>query len=429
MSVGGTTTLTGGAIASTADASKNSLTTGALVTKDLANSSSWKAASSGMSASYTVGGIGGLQPGLSQKTGGGSAGLAQATIAPGNISIVNAALQKSLTGKTPEQVIAALNRAAAAQNKAADTLPGGLAQTLQNQADRSNAMMAASSSTAKLVGDVAGMLRDSAIQTIAKYTKTPPQSQAQQDELDAAKLQASLWGEDGAARILVHGATQGVLAWIGGGYSLDAGLRGAGGAMLASALAPILKSQAEQLLKDAGIDDPRAIGPLANLISELAVTGIGSAFGNVGAVTAASVHINNFQEHPCAKTDPLCKNHGWEIGASGGGGGGGGSLDPLSPFFALYYSIVGFPEQPQPSPAQQPSEQQNQQLQPAPVPVHTDNDGVKSYDQFVPGVTTWMGADGKYYTNEADYQKATGGGGQPLYGAAGSGERRHNGTK
>ncbi len=190
VSVGGTTTLTGGAIASTADASKNSLTTGALVTKDLANSSSWKASSSGMSASYTVGGIGGLQPGLSQKTGGSSAGLAQATIAPGNISIVNAALQKSLTGKTPEQVIAALNRASAAQNKAADTLPGGLAQTLQNQSDRSNAMMAASSSTAKLVGDVSAMLRDSAIQTIAKYTKTPPQSQAQQDELDAAKLQA-----------------------------------------------------------------------------------------------------------------------------------------------------------------------------------------------------------------------------------------------
>ena len=110
------------------------LSTGALVTKDLT-----------------------IQPGLSQKTGGSSSGVAQATIAPGTISIVNAALQKSLTGKTPEQVIAALNRASAAQNKAADTLPGSLAQTLQNQADRSFAMIAASSSTAKLVGDAATM--------------------------------------------------------------------------------------------------------------------------------------------------------------------------------------------------------------------------------------------------------------------------------
>ena len=159
VTVGGTTTLTGAALASTADASKNMLTTGALVTKDLANSMSWKASYWGFSASVSTAGTGGVQPGLSQKTGGSSTGLAQATIAPGTVTIVNAALQKSLTGKTPEQVIAALNRAAAAQNKAADKLPGGLAQTLQNQADRSNAMMAASSSTAKLVGDVATMFQ------------------------------------------------------------------------------------------------------------------------------------------------------------------------------------------------------------------------------------------------------------------------------
>ena len=399
VSVGGTTTLTGGAIASTADASKNSLTTGALVTKDLVNSSGWKASSSGMSASYSTGGIGGIQPGLSQKTGGSSSGVAQATIAPGTISIVNAALQKSLTGKTPDQIVAALNRASAAQNKAADALPGSLAQTLQNQADRSNAMMAASSSTAKLVGDVSSMLKASADETIAKYAKTPPQSQAQQDELDAAKLQASLWGEDGAARILVHGATQGVLAWIGGGYSLDAGLRGAGGAMAAAALAPVLKSLAEQLLKDAGIDDPRAYGPLANLISELAVTGIGSAFGNVGAVTAASVHINNFQEHLCGRvSDPMCEKDKW---AEGGGGSGGrgtpGELDPLAPFYALYYWIAGGPQQPQSSPASQPS--------PVPQP-HYDANGVPYYDTPVNGGFT----DGKrYYATEADLQNATGG--------------------
>ena len=68
-------------------------------------------------------------------------GIAQATIAPGTVNILNAALQKSLTGKTPDQVIAALNRSATAQNKAANTLPGGLLQTLQNQADRSNALI------------------------------------------------------------------------------------------------------------------------------------------------------------------------------------------------------------------------------------------------------------------------------------------------
>ena len=145
VTVGGTTTLTGAALASTADASKNMLTTGALVTKDLTNSMSWKASYWGFSASVSTAGTGGVQPGLSQKTGGSSSGLAQATIAPGTVNIVNAALQKSLTGKTPDQIVAALNRASAAQNKAADKLPGGLAQTLQNQADRSAALTAASS--------------------------------------------------------------------------------------------------------------------------------------------------------------------------------------------------------------------------------------------------------------------------------------------
>ncbi len=109
VTVGGTTTLTGAALASAADASKNMLTTAALVTKDLANSMNWKASSWGMSVSASTSGIGGIQPGLSQKTGDIPRGLAQATIAPGTVSIVNAALQKSLTGKTPEQVGATAN--------------------------------------------------------------------------------------------------------------------------------------------------------------------------------------------------------------------------------------------------------------------------------------------------------------------------------
>jgi hypothetical protein len=75
---------------------------------------------------------------------------------------MNASEQQRLTGLTPAQVVAGLNRAAAAQNKAAAKLPGSLAQTLQNQSDRSAAMLAASSATAKLVGDFATMLRDSA---------------------------------------------------------------------------------------------------------------------------------------------------------------------------------------------------------------------------------------------------------------------------
>jgi hypothetical protein len=301
VTVGGTTTLTGAALASTADASKNMLSTGALVTKDLTNSMSWKASYWGFSASVSTSGQGGVQPGLSQKSGGSSSGLAQATIAPGSVSIVNASLQKSLTGKTPDQIVAALNRATAAQNKAANKLPGGLAQTLQNQADRSNALVAASTSTAKFVGDVASTFWSSAAQTVGKLTKESQTRQLTDEEkqtLADARQQMDLWGEGGPARILLHGATQGVLAWIGGGYSLDAGLRGAGGAMIAQGLGAIVAERAQSLLKEAGIESSDRPGALANLIAEAAITGLASSFGNMAALTAASVDMNNRQLHP-----------------------------------------------------------------------------------------------------------------------------------
>ena len=309
VTVGGTTTLTGAALASTADASKNMLTTGALVTKDLTNSMSWKASYWGISASISTAGTGGVQPALSQKTGGSSTGVAQSTIAPGTISIVNASLQKSLTGKTPDQIVAALNRSATALNKAADKLPGTIAQTLQDQADRSAAMTAASSSTAKLVGDVATMFRDAALKAAAEASaeanakkKAGTFTIDDQKALDAALAQVKLWDEGGEARALLHGATQGVLAWIGGGYSLDAGLRGAGGAIVASYLAPLAAQQAQKLLKESGLGgDPQTTATLAKFIGELAVTGMGAALGNMGAVTAASVYMNNYLKHKIRK--------------------------------------------------------------------------------------------------------------------------------
>ena len=303
VAVGGTTTLAGAALASSADASKNSLTTGALVTQNLVNSMSWKASYWGFSFSASTAGPGGVQPGLSQKKTGSSTGLAQATIAPGTVTIVNAALQKSLTGKTPDQIVAALNRSATAQNKAADKLPGGLAQTLQNQADRSNALTAASSSTAKFVGDVASTFWSSAAQTAGKLieeSKTRTLSDEEKKTLADAQQQMEFWGEGGVARIVLHGATQGVLAWLGGGYSIESGLYGAGGAMLATGLGTRVANQAQKLLNDAGLDDPGQVtpGPLANLIAEVAIAGFASSFNSTAALTAASVDLNNRQLHP-----------------------------------------------------------------------------------------------------------------------------------
>jgi filamentous hemagglutinin len=230
VSAGGTTTLTGAALASEAAETQNSLTTAALVTRDLTNSSSWSVKTSGFGISLSTGGKGGLQPSLSQKESGSSEGIARATIAPGSVKILNAALQKSLTGMTPDQAVAALNRATSAQNKGVDALPG-LTQTMQNLSDRSAAFAAASSSTAQVVGDIAARLKNAAnatIERLQEQQKTRALTPGEQAELDAARWQSSAWGEGGTARVLIHGATQGVLSWLGSGGSLEAGLKGAG---------------------------------------------------------------------------------------------------------------------------------------------------------------------------------------------------------
>ncbi len=145
------------------------------------------------------------------------------------------------------------------------------------------------------------MLRDSAIQTMQRLDgqRQPDGSlkPAQQEQYDAAQAQYDLFKEGGTGRALLHGATQGVLAYIGGGYSLDAGLRGAAGATLSSWLGTRIANQAQKLLNGAGLDNgpENKPGPLASLVAELAVTGIASSFGNTAALTAAAVDINNRQ--------------------------------------------------------------------------------------------------------------------------------------
>jgi filamentous hemagglutinin len=85
VNVGGTTSLAGAALASAADASKNSLTTGALITRDLVNFSNWTAKTTGVSLSYATGGL--PKPGTlpTERASGSSSGMAFSTIAPGKI--------------------------------------------------------------------------------------------------------------------------------------------------------------------------------------------------------------------------------------------------------------------------------------------------------------------------------------------------------
>ena len=90
----------------------------------------------------------------------------------------------------------------------------------------------------------------------------------------------------------LHGATQGALASLGGGYSLDAGLRGAGGAIITASLGTLVANKVQKLLNEAGLGDGSpTTGQLASLIAEVAITGFASSLGNLSALTAASVDM------------------------------------------------------------------------------------------------------------------------------------------
>ena len=126
ITVGGNTHLIGGVIASGADASKNSLTTGTLTYKDIRNESSGKASSSSFGgdssvlsgSKYAIGKtvVGNLMGG-----GGDSQSHSSTThsaIANGTIAITDGQAQQVLTGKTASEVIAGINRDASLDNQA-----------------------------------------------------------------------------------------------------------------------------------------------------------------------------------------------------------------------------------------------------------------------------------------------------------------------
>ncbi|WP_322055752.1 hypothetical protein, partial [Paraburkholderia tropica] len=106
VDVKGNTGLTGGVISSTADESKNSLTTGTLTFSDIQNQSHYSANSNGISAGVGVGpntgkavgpgsvaGSGGVTPMVSQNESGDQSSTTRSAIGAGTINVTNGAGQ------------------------------------------------------------------------------------------------------------------------------------------------------------------------------------------------------------------------------------------------------------------------------------------------------------------------------------------------
>ncbi|WP_080436999.1 hemagglutinin repeat-containing protein [Burkholderia ubonensis] len=282
VNVKGNTDLTGAAISSTADPSKNTLTTGSLTYRDIENHSTYNADSSGLSAGAGVGvtgkaigpgsvsGSGGVTPMISQSDSGNEHATTRSGVSAGAINITNAA------GQT--QDMANLNRDTSNLNGSVSKTPD-VQHLLDQQADLMNATQAAGQVVAQGIGAYADTKQKEA-QRAADAAKASGDTTAQA----AYQAEADSWGEGGTNRVLMHTAGGALLAGLGGGNALA----GAAGAGLSSAFAGKLNSLAD------AVGDGTGSMLAGNVLSNV-LAGAGGALigGTSGAFTASNADLYN----------------------------------------------------------------------------------------------------------------------------------------
>ena len=286
VNVKGNTALTGAAIASTADPSKNTLTTGTLTTSDMANHSTYNADSSGFSAGAGVGitgkaigpgsvsGAGGVTPMISQSDSGSENATTRSGVSEGTINITNPA------GQT--QDVASLNRDTSSLNGTVSKTPD-VQNLLNKQADTMNAAQAAGQVVSQGIGAYADMKRDQALAD-AKAALASGDLDALSTALDSAEA----WKEGGANRGMLQMSGGALIGGLGGSSALTGALGGAAGAGLSNALAGQTKQLSDVV---GGTTGSQLIGNIAGNIA----TGLGGALIGVsaGAATASSVNLYN----------------------------------------------------------------------------------------------------------------------------------------
>nr|WP_174989176.1 hemagglutinin repeat-containing protein [Burkholderia lata] len=292
VTVKGNTNLTGAVIASTADASKNTLTTGTLTTSDIANHSSYSADSSGFSVGAGVGvtgkaigtgsvsGSGGVTPMISQSDSGSENATTRSGVSAGTINITNPA------GQT--QDLANLNRDTSNLNGIVSKTPN-VQNLLDKQSDLMNAGQAAGQVVAQGIGAYSDMKQKQA-QSEADAAKLAGDTTAQA----AYQAEADSWAEGGANRVLMHTAGGAFLAGMGGGNAFA----GAAGAGLSSAVAGKLNSLAD------AVGDSTGSLLAGNVLSNVLAGAGGSLIGGTsGAFTASNADLYNRSN---CNTDGTC---------------------------------------------------------------------------------------------------------------------------
>ncbi|WXF85363.1 hemagglutinin repeat-containing protein [Xanthomonas translucens pv. undulosa] len=262
ITVGGNTHLIGAAIASTADASRNHLSTDSLTVEDLKNESDYKSSGvsvAGGSGSSMVSVAAGTALSMLGNSSGNSSSTTKSDIAAGTVEVRNG----------DQTALAGLDRTAS------ELQQSGLKDIFDQK------KLAEQKELSGLMGEVG--------------------FRAAGDLADKAG-----WPEGSTERALLHGAVGAAMAALGGGDALS-------GAASAVANQLAIKKVAEYLGEHFGEDSPEF-----KTLLQLASTAIGAAVdGANGAAVALSATQNNYLNHPermaylkaateCAKTGQSC---------------------------------------------------------------------------------------------------------------------------
>ncbi|MFC6311225.1 hemagglutinin repeat-containing protein [Paraburkholderia dipogonis] len=272
ISVKGNTDLKGAVIASDADASKNTLSTGTLTYSDIQNSSSYNAHSGGISGGVTTGdgganysthgstsgvNAGGVAPMLSQNDSSSDSATTKNGISAGTISVTDVDHQT--------QDIASLSRDTSNTNGAVAKLPD-VNNLLEWQADMMAAAGAAGEAVSRRIGDYAD--------SQAKATGDPA------------------WAEGGAYRAEMQAAGAALVTGLAGGNAIG-GAAGAGIASIAAGQLNKLGGAIAESNPTANADMNEALG---NIVANAIATGAGAAAGgNAGAASGYDVDRFNRQ--------------------------------------------------------------------------------------------------------------------------------------
>ncbi|WP_431207392.1 hemagglutinin repeat-containing protein [Burkholderia cepacia] len=285
VTVKGNTDLKGAYIGSTADPSKNTLTTSTLTTSDIENHSHYSANSAGFSAGASVGvstkavgpssvsGSGGVTPMVFQNDSGDQSATTKSAVSAGTINITKPGEQT--------QDVANLNRDTTNLNGTVSKTPD-VQKTLSQQADTMNAAQAAGQTVSQAIGLYADHKRDAALDAADKAYKAGDLAGAQ-----AALNEAKGWMEGGASRAELQMGGGALIGGLGGGSALTA-IGGAAGAGMSSLLA----NQAEKISKSVG--DTTGSSLVGNIAANVAAT-VGGALvgGSAGAAMASNVQLYN----------------------------------------------------------------------------------------------------------------------------------------